>query len=584
MSKVMPKKAQSFLRPSLPQKDDALQRAEREAQLWASREIYDYSNETGLPMPMGAAKAAALQLAGLVDWVEGQGINQAKIFADVELWKLETYGSAGFSRLADYAKVFTIFETPNIVGTWQDDRIFASQRLAGLNPMAINLVTADAPAGVGWAQLSPKLSPSINDQAIESLLGPKATIQQAIQQARLYVTDFAVLQAAVAGSTAPGWQKGQPLMAPLALYVKTDNFPGLLPLAIQLGQTPDSPVYLASESSQPGKQYQWLMAKIFLQSADLNLNQTVNHLCYTHLVEEAFALAMHRRLALQHPLYCLLSNHFAALLVINQLGALTLINPTGIVQQILEGGLSGSFELIENAYKDWTFDDMDFLENLRKRGVDDSSKLPYYPYRDDGKLIWDCLGLYVKEYLNLYYLKDEDVTDDYELQNWAKQLSGVLDSASGRVPGFPQSITTRDQLAQIVQRLIWTAGPQHAAVNFPQVEFTTFIPNAVGATYTPPVSGDVNEKTLLDMLAPKPETEVQVKASYALAGYHYDQLLDYNLNSEDGSQAIVEKYHQQLITQVRQTIVERNQQRSGQQGLLAYPYFLPENIPNSTSV
>ena len=102
-----------------------------------------------------------------------------------------------------------------------------------------------------------------------------------------------------------------------------------------------------------------------------------------------------------------------------------------------EGGVSGSFQLIENAYKDWTFDDMDFLENLRKRGVDDPQKLPYYPYRDDGQLIWDCLGNYVKDYLGIYYLSDEDVTADYELQNWAKQLSGHLDSASGLVPGFP---------------------------------------------------------------------------------------------------------------------------------------------------
>jgi arachidonate 15-lipoxygenase len=584
MAKVMPQKAQDILQPSLPQKDGRLQRLEREAQLWAARDIYQYSNETKLPMPMATPKAAAVQLVGLFDWVEGQAINQAKTFADVELWKLETSGSTGFSSLADYAKVFTIFDSPDIVGNWQDDRIFGSQRLAGLNPMALNLVTADASAGVGWAQLFPKLSPSINDQSIEPLLGPKATIQQAIQQGRLYVTDFAALQAVVASPTAPGWQRGKRLMAPLALYVKTDNFPGLLPLAIQLGQTPDSPVYLASESAQPGKQYQWLMAKIFLQSADLNLNQTVNHLCFTHLIEEAFAVAMHRRLALQHPLYCLLEYHFAALLVINQLGVLTLINPTGIVQQILEGGLSGSFQLIENAYKNWSFDDMDFPENLRKRGLDDSVKLPYYPYRDDGKLIWDCLGMYVKEYLDLYYLNDEDVTRDYELQNWAKQLSGVLDSASGRVTGFPESIASREQLAQIVQRLIWTGGPQHAAVNFPQVEFTTFIPNAVGATYTLPGPDGINEKTLLDMLAPKPETEVQVKASYALAGYRYDQLLDYNLNSEDGAQAIVEKYRRQLITQVRQTIVARNKQRSGQEGLLPYPYFLPENIPNSTSV
>src|SRR5215467_11675429 len=98
------------------------------------------------------------------------------------------------------------------------------------------------------------------------------------------------------------------------------------------------------------------MAKIFLQCADLNLNQIVNHLTFTHLIEEGFALATHRQLAWQHPLYILLAKHFAALLVINELGMLTLISSTGIVQQILEGGLSGSLQLIKNAYKNWTFD------------------------------------------------------------------------------------------------------------------------------------------------------------------------------------------------------------------------------------
>lgn len=137
------------------------------------------------------------------------------------------------------------------------------------------------------------------------------------------------------------------------------------------------------------------------------------------------------------------------------------------------------------------------------------------------------------------------------------------------MPGFPELIATREQLAQIVQWIIWIGGPQHAAVNFPQVGFTTFISNAVGAAYTPPVQGN-DRGPGEGQLCPGRD--------------HYDQLLDYDLNSEDGSQAIVEKYYRQLITEVRETIVARNQQRSGQKGLLAYPYFLPENIPNSTSV
>ena len=76
----------------------------------------------------------------------------------------------------------------------------------------------------------------------------------------------------------------------------------------------------------------------------------------------------------------------------------------------------------------------------------------------------------------------------------------------------------------------------------------------------------------------------QVQTSFALAGYHYDQLLDYQLNTTDGSEAVVTKYYNLLKTQVRNLIEARNKQRGEQAGLLVYPYFLPENIPNSTSV
>ena len=562
---------QFFSTPSLPQNDSIGEQLLREFQLAGYRDVFYYSTASGLPMPMADSRGAVAQGLGLLDWVEGQAINQAKIFLDIELWKAETFNQ-NITSLTDYAKVFTTFPTPSIVQNWQDDKVFASQRLAGLNPMTISLVTLDGAKGVKWADLSAKLSSQINDDA---------TIQQAVSQNRLYVTDYAPLGAVTAGTNAPGWQHGSKLQAPIALYVRTQDFAGLQPVAIQLDQ---QHVYLASEASQPGNKYKWLMAKIFIQCADINLNQVVNHLTFTHLIEEAFALATFRRLSTRHPLNVLLTKHFAALLVINELGILTLISQSGIIQQIFEGGVDGSLELIANAYKNWTFDDMDFPNDLAKRGVDDTSALPYFPFRDDGMLIWKLLGQYVREYINLYYTDDNAVVLDYELQAWAQQLGGALDDGAGGVPGFPTQIGTREQLADIVQRIIWTAGPQHAAVNFPQIDYTTFIPNSSGATYLAPVDGNVDEATLLQILAPKAQTEVQVKASYALAGYHYDQLLNYDLNTADGSDAIVKKYYQQLTTTVRNTIVESNNKRAADAGLLVYPYFLPENIPNSTSV
>ena len=255
---------------------------------------------------------------------------------------------------------------PDITGLWQNDKTFASQRLAGLNPMAIKRVTFSDDIGENWNILKRKLSPDITEEAVQYFLGPNSSFESAIKEHRLFVCDYEALTHAKAAADAPGAQKGQYLMGPIALFVRTDDFPGLQLAAVQLNQSRtlgggnNYPSMLAADSAKPGNANKWIMAKMFVQAADLNLNQAVNHLGETHLTEEAFAIAMHRQLAVEHPLYILLSYHFAALIVINKLGELTLLNTEGLVQKILEGGLSGSLELIQNAYADWDFNDLTF--------------------------------------------------------------------------------------------------------------------------------------------------------------------------------------------------------------------------------
>ena len=561
--------------PSLPQKDGWEERIERAVQLGISRHIYAYAPPTVLPMPMAAEKAALVEAAEIIDWVGGWTANQAKIFADIEIWKLESGNPPVFTTLAEYAQgFFTLFPAPDVIETWQDDRVFGSQRLAGLNPLAVNLVTE----GDNWNSLSQKLSPTIKSAEFNG-----QTLDELLRAGRLYVTDYVALQGLIPSEYQ---EKPQYQMAPIALYVapyvKPGDFPGLLPLAIQFTQDPaDSFVFLAPQTSDTD--FRWLMAKTYLQCADLNQNQAVNHLALTHLVEEAFAMATHRHLALQHPLFRLLDKHFTALLVINEIGSKTLFNSGGLIDTVLDVRLSGALQLIKNAYATWTFDDMGLPAQLKGRGVDDPAQLPYYPYRDDGLIIWNRLGEYVREYLGLYYLSDADVVGDSELQAWAQQLSGASDDGAGKVPGFPPDITTLEQLCDIVQRIIWTAGPQHAAVNFPQTDYTNFVPNQPG-TVGFPAQGVVTESVLVGLLPDTATTAAQVQTSYALAAYHYDKLLDYHLNAEDGSEAVVRKYQQRLIDVDQPIIVARNQERANQPGLLVYPYFLPENIPNSTSV
>ncbi|NP_001034220.1 polyunsaturated fatty acid lipoxygenase ALOX15B isoform b [Homo sapiens] len=243
--------------------------------------------------------------------------------------------------LNEMKRIFNFRRTPaaeHAFEHWQEDAFFASQFLNGLNPVLIRR-----------CHYLPKNFP-VTDAMVASVLGPGTSLQAELEKGSLFLVDHGILSG-IQTNVING--KPQFSAAPMTLLYQSPGCGPLLPLAIQLSQTPgpNSPIFLPTDDK-----WDWLLAKTWVRNAEFSFHEALTHLLHSHLLPEVFTLATLRQLPHCHPLF----------------------KSTGI-------GIEGFSELIQRNMKQLNYSLLCLPEDIRTRGVED---IPGYYYRDDGMQIW----------------------------------------------------------------------------------------------------------------------------------------------------------------------------------------------------
>lgn len=296
---------------------------------------------------------------------------------------------------------------------------------------------------------------------------------------------------------------------------------------------------------------------------------------------EPFCDILKRAFASEHPLYQILKYHCRDIAVPNTVGLPALIAPDQYMDQLFAFGSNGTERLLTDSHQIATWEVTDFRSELKKRGVDDKELLPYFPYRDDGERILEIIENMVKEYISLYYYGNEDVKKDKELQNYLNQLS--IDGSwffgrIGKIQGLPPSVETKQELCDIVTRIISQLTIQHASVNYPLSDYAAYVPNLPTKLYN---DTSVKAGTFDVLRLPNRNTSaIEASFSNSLALYRFDTLFDYGNDLKDiRAVKLVNGYFSYLMNVVQPEMEDTNQKRK-EKGDLTYPYLIPRWLPN----
>ncbi|MGK7931034.1 MAG: lipoxygenase family protein [Microcystaceae cyanobacterium] len=462
--------------------------------------------------------------------------------------------------LEEYEDLLSLIPKPNLISYYRTDSFFGEQRLSGANAMATRRLD----------ELPESLV--IDNSHFQQVLGTDSNLEAALKDGKLYYLDYPLLENMKGGNSESG-RKYLPKTKAL-FYWQNDNSPqggSLVPVVVQLKSESGNNQLVYTPKDNP---LDWFFAKLCLQVVEANHQELGSHFSFTHAVMAPFAVVTARQLGENHPISLLLKPHFRFMLFDNELGRTQFLQAGGPVDRFMAGTLEESLTFVAQTYQTWSIQDFVFPTEIKKRKMDNRELLPHYPFRDDGLLVWQTVEDFVTNYLKLYYKTAEDLSEDYELQNWAQELAA---QDGGRVKGMPSKIETLEQLIEVLTVVVFSCGPLHSALNFPQYEYMTYVPNMPYAAYHPvPDTKGMDMATIMKFLPPFKPAADQVFWTMVLTSYHYDELGFYDEEFADPLAQETVVQFQQNLADVERQIEIKNQTRP-----IPFEYFKPSEIINS---
>ena len=465
------------------------------------------------------------------------------------------------STLKEFQDVFAVIKAPEVVGRSDSDEYFAETMVAGPDPT--RLIRLDAVPGKF----------PLTSEHLRSVPGlAHETLETALAAGRIYWVDYEAMSVLDNGRHP---QAPKYMYAPMVAFAVPREGGALRPFAIQCGQDP-----AGREIYTPADGYSWKLAKNCVLAAHNTYHEVLTHLGFTHLISEAVLLAALRNLASVHPVAALLRRHFEGTMSINKLAVDLLIQPGKAVEYLIGSDLKSTYPWLAEQRKNFSFTGNYLPTKLARSGTDSLAKLPYHPYRDDGLLLWTAVRRWAGEFVTGYYRSDAAVREDHELQAWAAEVASPEGGAIRDFGATPGEIADRTDLAEILTMVIWTAGPQHAVVNFAQKDHLAYLPANPLAGYTEEPRG--RDHTEADWLANLPPLDVAVQQLCVmtfLGSVHHTTLGDYEDDFKNTPVADGLRGFRLELSAAEDEIAQRNRRRPQ-----AYEYLRPSLIPNSTNI